>query len=90
MLCPGLSGCLIGGKLAVRAPVDLTDPPANQDPGYFHRILRQRKVCDTTNREERGLIPRLSFQVLLNPSFLWRRDSLGPSVLSSKGAKHCF
>lgn len=47
MLCPGLSGCLIGGKQGVRAPVDLTDPPANQ-PDYFHRVLRERKECDAT------------------------------------------
>lgn len=33
----------------MRAPVDLTDPPANQ-PDYFHRVLRERKECDATNR----------------------------------------
>lgn len=60
MFCSGLSSCLMGGKQGVRAPVDLTDPPANPSRATFIAIGDKGKYVTTTNREEKRLITCLS------------------------------
>lgn len=51
----------------MRAPVDLTDPPANHSPALTGD--KGKYVTPPTGRKE-GRFPRVSLQVLLNASFL--------------------